>query len=199
MDIAGQINAIHREVRGRLVAVSRRYDASAEDIWHACTDPARLSRWFLPVSGDLRPGGTYRLKGNACGDIMLCEPPRLLRVTWIFGEGPGSVVELRLRPEGAATRLDLEHSGLTDDQHWDQFGPGAVGVGWDLALLGLALHLSGERIADPDEWGTSPEARDLMTQSAKAWGVAHIVSGEDPAQATAAAARTTSFYVPPHV
>jgi len=197
MDVAAEINAIHREVHGRMVVSSRRYDASAEDVWQACTDPDRLARWFLPVSGELRPGGTYQLQGNAGGAILRCDPPTLLRLTWIFGDGPGSVVQVRLRPEDTGARLELEHSGLADDRHWDQFGPGAVGVGWDLTLFGLALHLAGT-IAGPDEWGTSPEARDLMTQSAKAWGAAHIVSGEDPAQAMAAAARTTAFYVPPH-
>ena len=197
MDIAGQINAIHREVRGRTVIVSRRYDADADEVWGACTDPERLSRWFLPVTGDLRLGGTYQLEGNAGGEIVRCEPPKLLRVTWIFGEGPGSVVEVRLNPEDDGTRFELEHSGLTDDQHWDQFGPGAVGVGWDLTLLGLALHLTGGMMSDRDAWAASPEARELMTQSAKAWGAAHVVSGEDPAKAVAAAQRTQAAYVPP--
>ena len=38
-------------------SVSRRtYDAPIEDVWDAVTNPERISRWFLPVSGDLRAG-----------------------------------------------------------------------------------------------------------------------------------------------
>ena len=196
MDIAGQIKAIRREVSGRAVVLGRRYDVGADEVWGACTDPERLARWFLPVSGDLRPGGGYQLKGNAGGRIIACEPVRLLRITWIFGEGPGSVVEVRLSAEGGGTRLELAHTGLTDDRHWAQFGPGAVGVGWDLTLLGLAVHMSGN--ANPDGWGASPEAREFMTLSAWEWGRAHEMSGETHAQASAAAERTASFYVPPH-
>ncbi|HJQ46427.1 MAG TPA: SRPBCC family protein [Amycolatopsis sp.] len=196
MDVAGQIDAIRREVSGRAVILGCRYDVGPREVWGACTDPERLARWFLSVSGDLRPGGAYQLKGNAGGRIIACEPPSLLRITWLFGEGPGSVVEIRLSPEGGGTWFELAHSGLTDDRHWDQFGPGAVGVGWDLTLLGLGLHVSGG--ANPDGWGTSPEARAFMTLSAQKWGVAHQLSGEMHAQAFAAAERTASFYVPPH-
>ena len=56
----------------------RRYDAAIEDVWDAVTDPDRLKRWFLPISGDLRVGGTFQLEGNAGGEILSCEPPRLL-------------------------------------------------------------------------------------------------------------------------
>ena len=29
-----------------------------EDVWAACSDPDRLKRWFLPVSGELKPLST---------------------------------------------------------------------------------------------------------------------------------------------
>jgi hypothetical protein len=62
----------------------------------------------MPISGDLRIGGTFQLEGNAGGEILACEPPRLLRVT--FG-GPTSVVEVRLTAEdGSGTVLELEHT-----------------------------------------------------------------------------------------
>ncbi|GAB2989413.1 SRPBCC family protein [Amycolatopsis acidiphila] len=193
MDIAEQINAADREVRGRTVLIRRGYVAEIEDVWQACTDPERISRWFLPVSGDLRLGGRYQLEGNAGGEILRCEPPKLLRLSWIFGEST-SYVQVRLDPVEGGTMFELEHSGLDDEQHWDQFGPGAVGVGWDLTILGLGLHVAG--LANPEGWGTSPEAYGLMTASAVAWGEAHEKAGEDPVQATAAAERTAAAYVP---
>ena len=48
-------------------------------MWDACTDPERIGRWFLPVSGDLRLGGRYQLEGNAGGEILRCEPPTCSR------------------------------------------------------------------------------------------------------------------------
>jgi hypothetical protein len=38
----------------RTARIRRRYDAPIADVWDACTDPERIARWFLPVSGDLR-------------------------------------------------------------------------------------------------------------------------------------------------
>jgi uncharacterized protein YndB with AHSA1/START domain len=63
-----EIDAVRREVRGRYtVVLSRVYDAPVADVWDACTDPERIPRRFLPVSGDLQPGGRFRLEGNAGG------------------------------------------------------------------------------------------------------------------------------------
>jgi hypothetical protein len=73
----------HREIGRRRIAsgeevrtvlIRRRYDAPIQDVWEACTDPERLSRWFLPVTGDLRVGGRFSLQGNAGGEILRCDP-----------------------------------------------------------------------------------------------------------------------------
>jgi hypothetical protein len=48
----------------RTALIRRRYDASIEDVWEACTDPDRMGRWFIKPKGDLR-GGTFSLEGNA--------------------------------------------------------------------------------------------------------------------------------------
>jgi uncharacterized protein YndB with AHSA1/START domain len=112
---AKQIGAISREVSrqytesGETVAVTvqRRYDADQADVWQAITDPERVRRWFLPVTGDLREGGNFQLEGNASGDIMTCEPPRHLMVT--FG-GESSIVDVLLSDDGQQTLLKLTHS-----------------------------------------------------------------------------------------
>ncbi|MFI8262527.1 MULTISPECIES: SRPBCC family protein [unclassified Streptomyces] len=208
-DIVGQINDIHREVgrrevggeEARTVLLRRTYPAGAEDVWEACTSPDRLGRWFLPVSGDLREGGHYQTEGNAGGKILRCEPPKLLRVSWVMGQAPGfSEVELRLTPEGAErTVFELEHVAVVQPEFWDQYGPGAVGVGWDLTVLGLGMHLAGNSV-HPSEavaWMASDEARAFMTGSSEAWGRAHTASGESAAAVAAATRATTGFYVPP--
>jgi uncharacterized protein YndB with AHSA1/START domain len=207
-DIVDQINAVHRELGAKripageatVVVLRRSYDASVADVWDACTDPERLRRWFLPVSGDLTLGGEYQLEGNARGEILVCEAPRLLRVTWIFGENVTekdiSEVEVRLsaEPDGG-TLLVLEHAAVVDPGFWGQFGPGAVGVGWDGSLLSLAAHLRGETF-DEQTWQHSPEAKEFMTRSAEAWGAAHAAFGASPDEVATTVAATTKFYVP---
>jgi uncharacterized protein YndB with AHSA1/START domain len=210
-EIIGQISQAHRAVRAtggggdsdtvtRTVVVRRAFPAPIEDVWDACTTAERIGRWLMPVSGDLRLGGTYQLEGNAGGKILSCEPPRLLRVTWVMGEGPASEVEFRLSPgDGQETVLELAHTAVVDPEFWTKYGPGAVGVGWDLALLGLFLYLSTgrDRPEDPAAWAANPDAREFITRSSEAWGVASSQAGTPEAAAAAAAAETTAFYLPP--
>lgn len=194
MDIPAQIAAIERVVADRDVVIRRPLVAELADVWDACTNPERVKQWFLPVTGELRAGGRYQLEGNAGGEILACEPPSLLRISWIFGESPASYVQLWLGEISGGTLFELRHWGLEDPVHWAQFGPGAVGVGWDLTVLGLGLHLAG--LANPPGWSKSPEAAQYMLASAAAWGEAHVAAGETPAAAKAAADRTAAFYVP---
>ncbi len=199
-----QINAVTRCVgsgvfRGgeaRTVTIARTYDATPEDVWDACTNPERIPRWFLPVSGELHEGGRYQVQGNAGGLIEQCEPPKSFVATWEFG-GQVSWIELRLSEEpGGGTRLELEHIAHVND-HWAQFGPGAVGVGWDLALLGLTRHVSTGAAVDPQTAMTFPaseEGRRFIEESSRGWCDAAIADGADPAEATAAAERTYAFF-----
>ncbi len=206
IDVSHQISAVERQVgnrtlaagEARTVTISRVYDTPPEDLWDACTNPERIPRWFLPVSGDLRPGGRYELQGNASGTIERCEPPHSLDATWEYG-GQVSWIELRLTPEpDGGTRLALEHIAHVDDDMWSQFGPGAVGVGWDGAFLGMSLYLSGD--GEPvdreavEAWQASDEGREFTSLSSEAWVEASIEWGTDPAAAQAAGKRTTDFY-----
>jgi uncharacterized protein YndB with AHSA1/START domain len=201
-DLIAELERVRRSVGSdtapdgpvHVVELRRTYDARSEDVWDACTNPERIPRWFLPVTGDLRPGGRFQLKGNAGGEITECEPPRLLAVTWEFG-GEVSVVTLELAPAGdAATELVLRHA-VPDNDHWATYGPGATGVGWDLALLGLALHLRTGAAVDPTGFDTTPEAGAFTRRSAD-WGAARVAAGAQAATADEAAARTSAFYAP---
>ncbi|MDF2711686.1 MAG: hypothetical protein K0R62_7338 [Nonomuraea muscovyensis] len=203
IDIIDAIKRAGRQVgedgETKTVTITRTYDAAVEDVWDACTDPERISRWFLPVTGDLRPGGHYQLQDNAGGEILHCEPPRLLKITWIMGESPGrSEVEVRLTPgEGETTDFELRHTAEVPPEFWSRFGPGAVGVGWDLTVLGLGLYLASGVAVDHHTWEHSEEARQFMTASGEAWGVAHEAAGALPEQVKAMVANTIAFYVPP--
>jgi uncharacterized protein YndB with AHSA1/START domain len=196
-----QIAAVTREVspsgaETRTVTLTQTYASDLDDVWDACTNAERIPRWFLPVTGELRVGGRYQLEGNAGGTIEECEPPTRFRATWEFGEGI-SWIEVRLVAESPdRTRLELAHTAPVDE-HWTQFGPGAVGIGWDLGLLGLSLHLStGEPVdaAAVDEWTRSAAGLQFMTSSSDSWRDADIASGTTVDDATGKAARTLAAY-----
>ena len=206
IDVSHQINSIDRTLgtrtleagEARTLTVSRVYDTPPEDLWDACTNPDRIARWFLPISGDLRPGGRFQLEGNASGTIERCEPPHSVDATWEYG-GQTSWIELRLTPEpDGGTRFALEHIAHVEDEIWAQYGPGAVGVGWDQGLLGLALYLAGgEDLPERDAieaWQLSDVGREFSRLSSEGWAEASIAAGADPDEARAAAARTTDFY-----
>lgn len=203
-DIAAHLGAMTRDVRNlekdgkpaKAVIASRVYDTTAADLWDALTRAERIKRWFAPVSGDLKLGGRYQVEGNAGGTVLECEPERKMALTWEFGGIP-TWVTVTLTPEGAGTRLELEHVAHLSP-HWDQYGPGAVGVGWDLGFMGLARHLAEPDADLPAEavagWGESEEAKDMMRTTSDDWGRAAIASGEDRAHALKAAEATRRFY-----
>jgi len=115
--------------------------------------------------------------------------------------GGMSWVTVRLAPDGEKARLTLEHIAPKDgigEEHLQQFGPGAVGIGWDLGLYGLERH-----VLDPaaprdqkavEAWLASSEGKRFMRASGEAWGVAHAASGENPDEARAKAERTIAAY-----
>ena len=179
----------------RAVVASRVYDTDTEDLWDALTNAERLPRWFLPVSGELKLGGRYQLEGNAGGTITECVPQRKIATTWEF-VGNVSWLTLTLEGEGSGTRLTLEHVAHVDEAWEKQYGPGATGVGWDGAFMGLARHLAtGEAVTEKAaEYHLTSEGKSFYATSAKAWGEADVAAGKPQADAMAAAERTRQFY-----
>ena len=205
IEVVQQINAVRRRVGRRTleagevrsVIISQVYSASVGDVWDACTSPDRIARWFLPVTGDLRAGGRFQIEGNASGTIERCDPPQGFTATWEFG-GQTSWIELRLSSEPpGGTRLELEHIAAPGDGPWAEFGPGAVGVGWDMGLMGLATYLTPGSSADLREraaWPASGPGREFITESSRRWRDADVAAGTDEAAAQAAADRTAAAY-----
>ena len=160
--------------------------------------PRAHPRWFLPVSGDLRPGGRYALEGNASGTIERCEPPHGFDATWEYGgRSRGSRCASRPRPTAArGSRSSTSPTSTTSS------GPSTARAPWASAgtrrILGLTLHLaSGGEPVDREAveaWQVSDEGRQLHPASSERWAEASIAAGTDAAEAQAAAARTTDFY-----
>jgi uncharacterized protein YndB with AHSA1/START domain len=207
MDIDAQIDAVDRALtagerdgaRTHVQTIAQTYRAPLDDVWDAVTSAERIPRWFLPVTGDLRLGGRYQVEGNASGTVESCDAPNSYAVTWEFGGGVTWLTVRLAEVDAEHTRVELEHVALADDigaEMWEQFGPGATGVGWDGALLGLSQHLTTGEIR-PDnsaEWTQSDEGRRFQRLSADRWAEAHIASGADAATARRAADTTYAAY-----
>ena len=203
-DLAAHIKAMTRTVRNlerdgkpaQAVIASCVYDTDAADLWDALTNRERLPRWFAPVTGDLRLGGKYQVENNAGGTITECEPNKKIVMTWEFMGGM-SWVTLTLSPAQTGTRLELEHVAFVDP-HWEKYGSGAVGVGWDLSFMGLARHLAAPGEQHPAEaaegWFASEEAKAMIRETSDAWGRAEIEGGGDSEAALARAERTRKFF-----
>ena len=201
--VEGHLGAVERSVSSlerdgqaaRAVTLSRRFATTVEDLWDAVTNVQRIPCWFLPIKGELKLGGRFQLEGNAGGTIAVCNRPSRLSLTWEFGEDV-SWVEVRLSDDGAGcARLTLTHTAHLSE-HWDKYGPGAVGVGWELGFMGLAIHLGQPTAPKPDEaaFAASRDGKAFITGSSEGWRRAAVAVGTNPDVARAAARRTTAFY-----
>jgi uncharacterized protein YndB with AHSA1/START domain len=200
MDTDAEVAAIDRSLaadgKQRTATVSRSFRTGIDNLWQACTTADRLARWFQPVSGELTPGGRYQIEGNAGGTVESCDPPRGFTVTWEFGGQIGHLAATMTEDGPGRSRLTLSHSADVDPDFWEQFGPGAVGVGWDLSMLGLGMHLETgqDKPVEGSGWETSGEGRAFITGSSRAWADAAVAVGTPEQDARAAEARTTAFY-----
>ena len=180
----------------RRLTLTRSYSTTSDDLWEALTDADRIPHWFLPISGDLRPGGRYQLEGNAGGDVLSCDPPRTFSCTWEY-DGHVSWVTVTLTPDGTGTVLELAHDAPSAPDHWDRYGPGAVGIGWELGRIGLADHLATAAAVDPAAfaaWMSSDDGVAFMSACSAAWAEARIAAGDDTEESRAAATRCTAAY-----
>lgn len=205
IDIASYLQATSREVISRSkdgktlrsVVLSRDYATDMADLWDAVTNIDRIPRWFLPITGELKLGGRYQFQGNAGGEVLECDPISHFYITWEFGGGV-TWVDVRLSEVAGGTRLVLEHmADSIDDEMWKQFGPGAVGIGWEGGLFGLYRHLAGGAPMTPEEgmaWMLSDEGKAFTRASSEAWIQASIAFGTPEEEARAAGARTTAAY-----
>lgn len=204
IDVARQIGAVDREVHGgdhegkpaKTVIVAQTYPTSVEDLWNAVTTADRIPRWLMPITGELTLGGRYQLVGNASGTVLECDAPRFLKVTWEYGGKVSWVTATIEQAANNSARLTVEHIAHVEE-HWARFGPGAVGIGWDLMLLALARHIETGRATVAEEgvqWMMSGNAKDFMKRSGDAWQQADVASGTDPETARATAEQTFAAY-----
>ena len=173
------------------------FPTSQADLWGAVTSNERIPEWFLQISGDLEVGGRFQTEGNAGGVIESCDAPKSFTSTWEFG-GQVSWIRVDVEDDDDGAALALTHeAAIGDGEFWKQYGPGATGVGWELAFLALSVYVDQTTVLDPADvgaWAESAEAHPYIRNVAEAWADAAIAAGEDPAEAKAAATNTFGFY-----
>ncbi len=138
-------------MKGASLSIVRRYRASPEKLFAACTDPEQMARWFGPAEWtvlELRAvvevGGTFwfRMEGPpgimaAEGAYEVIEPPTKLVHSWRWTEGPQeyppdgvtSRITYLFEPDGTGTRLTFTQKGLADQASADSHEGG-----WSEAL-----------------------------------------------------------------
>ena len=184
-----------REVQHRRIAAGearaavfrRSYDAPIDDIWEACTDPDRLKRWFLPVTGDLRLGGTFDLGGFLRCEVLRCDPPTLVAFSQAYEDLPVDEIELRLSPgDNGTTVVELVHATVSEEFEWDGRLVDALslmGTGWEPGLVALELYLGGAMPDDfdMDAFRAQPEIAAIADRAHKVWGALAAADGGDDA------------------
>jgi uncharacterized protein YndB with AHSA1/START domain len=136
-----------RTVDGKgVVRMEGRYDTDIDDLWSALTDPKRLARWVVEVTGDLQVGGeihaTFTSGWEGAGRIEVCEAPRRLLVTMSPGDDDETVIAAELAAAGDQTVLVIEERGFPLDV------VAGHGSGWQAHVEDLALHLAGRERTD---------------------------------------------------
>jgi uncharacterized protein YndB with AHSA1/START domain len=94
-------------------------------VWRALTDPDLIARWLMPNDFKLEAGHRFAISNDPirrCGlggtghcEVLAFEEGKMLRVAWVAAEsmrGLDSAVTFTVAPEGAGTRLLIEHDGL---------------------------------------------------------------------------------------
>jgi hypothetical protein len=126
----------------------------------------------VPVTGDLRVGGTFAQVNMGSGTILACEKPRLLKLS--LGGGVDEI-ELRLSkgPGDQTTTLELQHATTADSheiagQMYDAIF--CIGGGYYPRLLALDLHLRGALPEDYDSaaFHLNPEMRSTIERGSMA-------------------------------
>ena len=155
------------------VAVFRRsYQTTVEDLWGACTNPERLGRWYVPVTGDLRVGGSFQQVNMGGGTILVCDAPHLLKLS--LGDGADEIeVRLSPGPEAGTAVLELQHATTLASHDIDGRVFDAIfcmGGGYYPRLLALDLHLRGSLPEDYDSaaFHVNPDMRSTIERGSAA-------------------------------
>jgi uncharacterized protein YndB with AHSA1/START domain len=147
------------DLEERTLRMVHSFDASAERLFEAWTDPKQFVEWFGPQGMtntfcelDMRVGGTWRVEAEGrgtrravSGKYLEIDPPRRLVFTWAWHEKGDlatpreheTTVALDFKPVGRRTELTLTQSLFRDGT-----GTGNHRWGWTESFEKLATFVS---------------------------------------------------------
>jgi uncharacterized protein YndB with AHSA1/START domain len=101
------------------VRLTRRYDATLDEVWGALTEPESVARWLArPRALDLSAGGAFELElpdaSVIAGEVREVEPGRVLELDWRYASEDTSVVRFELAEDGDGTLLVLDHRQIDE-------------------------------------------------------------------------------------
>jgi uncharacterized protein YndB with AHSA1/START domain len=113
------------------IRLERLLPGPIERIWGFLTEPEKRARWLAGGNFDLRPGGKVELDFkhdtlsaeptpakyqdmpmSFSGEILRCDPPKLLEFTWMESHGGHSIVLWELAPRGDQVLFTITHRKL---------------------------------------------------------------------------------------
>jgi uncharacterized protein YndB with AHSA1/START domain len=122
----------------RSIVVEHTLPHAPETVWRALTTASLISQWLMPTDFSPEVGAKFTFTTRPMGDwdgIVHCEvvevtPCTRLRYSWIGG-GPtsrlDSMVTWTLTPDGAGTRVRMEHAGFRPQ---NEMAYAAMSPGW---------------------------------------------------------------------
>ncbi len=134
------------------VTLERRFDASADELFDAWTDPEILALWFdadgsgrvqvSAVSVDLQIGGQFSFvmgQSKHWGTYRVIDRPHLLSFTWNSPICEDALVTVEFQSMGSETNLLLKHELIPEAYRDDH------AKGWEVILGKLQLVLAGNQ------------------------------------------------------
>jgi uncharacterized protein YndB with AHSA1/START domain len=134
------------------IVIERTFNASAENVWHALTDPDAMKQWYFDIP-EFKPevGNEFRFiagKDENSQYAHICVvteviPGRKLTYSWRYGSHKGiSYVTFELFSQGPQTRLKFTHTGVeTFPADIPDFARGNFVEGWTAALNALEVFV----------------------------------------------------------
>jgi len=160
------MNLLHSAPGEDPITMEASFNATAERVFRAWTDPDEIGEWFGPSPDsmlkaeiDLRVGGVWRFSfaqkdaESACleGEYLVIEPNAQLEFTWRHvvtrkdggrEASPASKVSVSLTPEAGGVRLTLRHEAIeATDARLQVHG------GWKASLEHMEALLEAEEAA----------------------------------------------------
>jgi uncharacterized protein YndB with AHSA1/START domain len=128
------------------VRLERLLPGPIDRVWAFLTESDKRGRWLATGHWELRPGGKiemhfaheqlqseptppkYRdMPMSFTGEVLRCEPPRLIEFTWMESNGVASEVTFELAPRGDQVALIITHRKIVNREELLD-----IAGGWDV-------------------------------------------------------------------